>query len=198
MQEIFYEETSLCANASTQKKIYYAYLALAWLFIVLSFVWVFILLYTYDFGKIGEGNVLLNILVIALPFIATIGFSILFLVLRNRHCLDYDYTFVSGSIRISKIIKEVKRRAVCKFEASQIEKIGKVGSRDYNALIDLKNVKLIIATSNKTETDEKNFYYMLVSGIEEKKVLIILECTETFIKTVLKFANRYVLEKDFK
>lgn len=199
MRDSFYEETSVCQNASSQKTIYYIYLSLSFVFIILSAVWIFVILYTVDFGKITEGSWFLNILWIILPLLATIALAILFLFLKNKHCLDFDYTFVSGSVRISKIIKEVKRRLICKFEASQIDKIGRVGSAEYNAISVQKNVRTIIATSNKIAADDRNFFYFLVSGIDEnKKVLLILESTDIFISNVLKYANRYVLEKDFK
>ena len=42
----------------------------------------------------------------------------------------------------------------------------------------------------------KDFYYIVVNTQDGKKLLII-ECTETLIVNILKFANRTVLDEQF-
>lgn len=198
MIDVFCEETAICLNAAAEKKKYYVFKVLSIIFFIISVLLILIVLYTYDFSKISEGSLLVNILFLVLPVLSGISIGILFLIFKNRYCVDYDYTFVSGSIRISKIIKEIKRKNLYKFESSAIEKIGKYGSDSYNGYIKLPNVKVVAATSNKNPAQNKEFFYMVVNGLDQHKIILILECSETFIANVLKFANRYVLEKDYK
>ena len=53
-----------------------------------------------------------------------------------------------------------------------------------------------ILTSNYTPTDGKAFYYMVVNTAGDKKIFV-LECTETFIFNVMKFANKSILDEEF-
>ena len=113
---------------------------------------------------------------------------------KDKFYVDYDYTIISGSIRFSKVIKEIKRKHIVSFEASEIEKIGKYGSELFEKYSRMPDVKTVILTSNITPEEKKEFYYLVVNKDGEKK-MYVLECTETFIVNILKFAKRTVLDE---
>ena len=116
--------------------------------------------------------------------------------IKNKFYVDYDYTFVTGSIRISKVIANVKRRHIISFETSQIEMIGKYDSDTFNKYNSMPGLSKQIFTSNVSPDNGKDFYYIVVNSAS--KYLFVLECTETFIVQILKFAGKSILEKDFK
>lgn len=198
MPDVFYEETAACNDVSKERKKYYTFKTLNIFFIVLTVLWGLIVFFSYDFSVIAQGIVILNIIFLILPFLSGIGFALMFNMLKNKHSLDYDYVFVSGSIRISKVINNVKRKNLYKFETDHIEKIGKFGSESSCRYEKSPNVKTVILTSNNTPADGKTFYYMAVNGVEQKKLLLIFECTNLFIANVMKFTKSYVLEKETK
>ena len=143
-----------------------------------------------------SGNIVLNIIFIAVPFILLLVSGILFGKFKNKFYIDYDYTFVTGSIRVARVIKNIKRKFMIKFEASSIEKIGKYGSNTYNKYENMPGVNKMIFTSNYTATEGKDFYY-IVANVDGDKKLMIFECTELFIVNILKFSNKTVLEEEF-
>lgn len=83
------------------------------------------------------------------------------------------------------------------FDTSHIIQMGKYGSESYEKLEKSPNVKKVILTSNVTPSEGKEFYYLYVT-IDSANKLLIFDCTETFMATVLRYSNRTILEKDFK
>ncbi len=192
MREVFYEESSKIQHVKSAKTKYNAFKVMSIISWILLAIWIYIVIFTFDFGA---GNIIINILFAVLPAASFIASGIVLGRLKNKFYVDYDYTFVTGEVRISKVIKEIKRRPVMKFSTSAIEKLGKYGSETYETYSKMQGVKRIILTSNVSPDDEKDFYYLVVN-LEEKK-LLILECTETFIVNILKFANKSIVEKDY-
>ena len=131
-----------------------------------------------------------------LPVIIFIVLGIVSGLIKNRFYIDYDYTFISGEVRISKVIKEIKRYDVLSFDTKNIEKIGKYDSQTYKKYDNTPGITKKIFTSNTVAEDEKDFFYMVVN--KDGKNLYIFECTEKFITSVLKFSNRNVIEEDYK
>ena len=198
MADVFYEETAVCSNLSSEKRKYYTFKSLSIIFIVLTVIWGLIIISSYDLNSLTTGLWALNVLFLIIPIVSAIGFSIVFNKLKNKCCLDYDYVFVSGSLRISKVINNVKRRNIYNFDTSNIEKIGKFASETYSLYEKMPNVKTVILTSNNQPSEGKNFFYMAVNNVETKKLLLVFECTNVFIRNVMKFTKSYILEKDFK
>lgn len=193
MQEIFYEESANLQNPKPAAVKYNTIRILSILSYVALVLWLIMVLF-YEFGS---GALWLQIIFLLIPT-AMFFLSGFFLGrLKNKFYVEYDYTFVSGSIRFSKVIKNVKRKFIIKFECSEIEKIGKVGSGTFEKYFAMPGVAKNILTSNGSPADNKDFYYIVVNTDEEKK-LFVLECTETFMVNVLKFSNRMVLEEDYK
>lgn len=197
-QELFYEETALHQNDKSEKTKYHIFSILSILFIVILLVYVGLCLGVIDFEKLGLGNVFLNIMIAVLPAIGLLITSGVFFVLKYRYCVDYDYTFVSGSIRVSKVIKNSKRRFLYSFNTDCIEKLGKIGSETFMNYLKFPDLKAVTLSSNKMPSDGKDFYYLVVNNVDKDKLMLIFECTEQFMVNVLKFSNKYIIEKDFK
>ena len=198
MADLFYEETSTYNNQSGERRKYYIFKTLSIFFIVIAVVWGLMFFYLYDISSFSKGNVLINLLLLIIPLLSVVFLAIIFNMLKNKCCLDFDYVFVSGSIRISKVIKGLKRKNLYKFDTFNIEKIGKFGTETSKRYEKNPNVKTVILTANNTPSEGKTFYYMAVNGIDQKKLFLIFECTNLFIANVMKFTKSYVLEKDNK
>ena len=196
--DVFYEETAFCLNVKSEKRKYVVLNVLSISFAIIAFIWLLLIFFGLSVTSITEGNVVLNVLFWLVPIVGNALLAIGFGVLKNRHYVDYDYTFVTGSVRISKVINTSKRKNLYNFDTSSIEKIGKVGSETYCGYENNKMVKKVVATANDNPAENKEFFYFTVNGLEQQKVLLVLECSKTFIAYVMKFTNRYVLEKDFK
>ena len=115
---------------------------------------------------------------------------------KNKLYVDYDYTLVSGSLRISKVINKSKRRGFMNFDISNILQLGKYGSGTYEKISKSPNVKTFILTSNVSASEGKDFFYLHVSHGDGQR-LLVFECTETFMATILRYSNRTILEKDY-
>ncbi len=195
MREIFYEETAEVIEKSKNRKKYnlctfFTYFS-CFLIILLLFVYIF----TLDLSLVFNGLVLLNVILAFLPIISLIATAIFLSRFRNRFNVDYDYIFVTGSITVSKVINNIKRYVVIKFECKQIEKLGKLGSKTFEKYANLPDLKPKILSQNVTAQDGKGFYYMVVNN-KDGKHLLVFECSQTFISNVIRFCNSTILEKE--
>lgn len=196
MIDIYYEESSKVLNAKKNKILYRTFLFLSVFFFLVAAI-IFsasINILPYD----GLKDILLPILVfVVAPILANIGLGVLFLLLRKRFYVEYDYNFTCGTIKISRIIMNSSRKLVRKFDYTNIEKIGKFDSEVFNQYLSMKNIKKFFLSANKEPTKEDNFYYIVQKENKQRNILVI-DCSKMFILNVLKYTTKMVLEKDFK
>lgn len=192
MKEIFYEESAKIQNDKAASTKYYVFKTLSVISYVLMALWIIAVFYAFDWS----GNFLINIIFVLLPLILFFLSGFLLGRFKNKLYVDYDYTFVSGSVRVAKVIKNIKRKFVLKFEASDIEKIGKYDTDTYNKYLSMPGINKMILTSNCTPDENKDFYYIVVN-IDGEKKLLLFECTELFIVNILRYTNKSVLEEEF-
>lgn len=199
MIEVFYEESAKTIDTKSASRKFYIFKILSIISYVLVAVWLCIIFIGFDFRVFNSSAlaIVISLLIHILPLVFFIASGIFLGRFKNRFYVDYDYTFVSGSIRISKVIKNCKRKSLLVFEAKDIETLGKVGSETYEKYENTPGIKPLVLTSNDTPAEGKAFYY-LIAGIDGEKKLLILECTELFMVNILKFTSRSVLEKDYK
>lgn len=193
MQEIFYEESVLTENKGSAKTKYYIIKTISVISYVLAGLWGIVMLFTFPFG---QGNLLFNILFVLIPFALFIASGVISGKFKDKFYVDYDYTFVSGSIRFSKVINNIKRKNILVFDVQSIEKIGRCGSATFDRYSAMPDKKKLILTSNDAPIDGKDFYYMVVNTGGQKFMLII-ECTETFLHNILRFSNRTIFDDEF-
>ncbi len=194
MREVFYEECAKVKDEAKARRKYVLLKSVSIVFYVLAALWTILVFYAYDFG--GEGSLVLKILFVAMPLVYFIFSGIIFGKFKNGARVDYDYTIVSGTVRFSKVMNDVKRKHITSFDCSAIERIGKYGSDTFNRYSAMPNKKLDVLTSNFKTADAESLYYIVanVSGI---KHVFVLECTERFIINILTFVNRTVMEDGF-
>ena len=183
MQEVFCEECSIVQNDSNRSLKY----KLLSIIVINLYIFAFVGLVLAFYG--------FPIYTTLIPAAIFIGLAIYIGIRKNNLYVDYDYTFVTGSVRFSKVINNKKRKSICKFEASDIERIGRYNSETFLLYQSMEKCNYLVLTSNIDDSD-KEFYY-IVANFEGEKHLIVLECTQNFIINVLKFASRSVLEKGF-
>lgn len=195
MREIFYEESSHIQNEKKAKTIFIIFTVLAAISFIMMIFWIFMI----GFVKVDDlkkGNIVVNIIYLFVPSLMFLGLGILSMNFRSKFYVDYDYTFVTGNLRFSKIIRNVKRKNICSFNVEAIEKVGKVDSETFNMYLKMPGIKKKPLTLNVYPSNE-DFFYMVVNT-DKGKDLFILDCKEEFIATVLRYSNRGILEKDYK
>ena len=192
MQDVFYEESATMQNTGAAKTKYYICKTLSIISYVIAITWLIVTLITFPL----EGNVLINILFAAIPFALFLASGILIGKLKDKFYVDYDYTFVTGSVRFSKVIKNVKRKNIIVSDTGNVEKIGRYGSDTFERYVAMPNKKQMVLTSNTETSPGKDFYYMVVNT-NGQKYLFVIECTETFLSNILKFSNRTVFDDEF-
>ena len=193
MQELFYEESARIRDEKSASIKYNIFKTLSIISYVLMCVWIVLAINAY----ILTGVWYIDLIFIAIPLVMFLFTGILLGKVKNKFYIDYDYTFVTGSIRIAKVIKNLKRKFVIKFDTSDIEKLGKYGSELYEKYSLMPGINKLILTSNATPSEDKDFYYIVVNNDGDKK-LLIMECTQIFIINVIKFANKTVLDDEFR
>lgn len=192
MQEIFYEESAKIQEETSAARKYY----IAKVFMVISYVLAVIWgIFCLTFLIIDLKNILLSLIISLIPLALFIVSGIVLGKFKDKFYVDYDYTFVSGSIRFSKVIKNIKRKHIINFDTSDIEKIGLYGSELYEKYSKMPDIKTKILTSNSTPSEGKDFYY-IVANVGGDKYVFIVECSELFIVNILKFTNRTVLDQE--
>lgn len=192
MREVFYEETANIEKYSSARTKYNILSIISLVSFALAIIFAMLVYMFFDWSK---GNVLVSVIVILVILILLIGLGIFVGFLKNKFCVEYDYTFISGEIRVAKVVKNIKRRSLTSFDCSDILKIGVYNSEEYKKIKSDSSIDEKILSSNENAQDNKGFYYILV-GKNGTKTIYIFECTKTFLLNVIRFSNKNVLDKD--
>ena len=191
MQEIFCEESTMIQEEGKFKRRYRLLKTLSIFFFVLAFLW-FLLLFFWKVADFKE-NLIGALVTFLAPLILFITTGVILFKKKDGVYLTFDYTFVSGDVIISKVSMNVKRFKVAKFDTKQIVRIGKYDSEIFNNYYNSPDIKTVILTKNNQPSPNRDFYYVLASLTEGKR-LFVLECSENFIKNILIYTGRKVLE----
>lgn len=188
--DVFYEESSIATTAKKGAKKYKIYSYCSYFFMALAILaLIFIILFVPINGN--PGGLIMSFATVFL----FIGFWFFFNRLRSNTNVSYDYCFVSGELRISKVININKRRLVAKFDAEDIVQIGDVDSPSFDRFYADPTSKNVFCTSNAEAAEGKFFMYILAEYNGKK--LFILECRENLLMNIMKFAKRTVLDHDY-
>ncbi len=193
MQEVFYEESATLIDEEKATKKYNFYnLISKILYVIFTFYAIIVFLF---FGP-EPGFVVFSIILTFLPMIIILVMAIMCGRYKNTLYNVYDYTFVSGSIRVSKVIKDINRKSVIKFDTYNIERIGYFNSATYKKYESITGINKLVLTQNLIPAENKNFYYFVVN-VNAQKNLLVFECTQQFIVNVIKFSKKTILEEEF-
>ncbi len=193
MQDVFYEETATLIDDAKASRRFNIFRIISKVCYILFTIYAIILI--YFFGP-EENNVVFSIIASFAPLVILLVIAIVCGAYKNTLYVEYDYTFISGTIKVSKVIKNFKRRFVIKFDTYNIEKIGYYASPTYEKYQLMPGIVKKILTHNSTPKDDKDLYYIVVN-VNGQKHLLIFECTKQFIINILKFSKKTVLEERF-
>ena len=184
--EAFYEESVVSSNQAKEERKYKILHVLSCIFLFLGIIGVVIGIMYVNI------KMLLLWVLICLPFFV---FAILFRKFKMRYNVSYDYCFVSGELRISKVVGANKRKGLVKIDSESIIQIGDVDNGAYERLAEGKDVEVVICTPNAEPAEDKFFMYILTQN--EGKTLYLLECRELLLMNIMKFAKRTALEREY-
>lgn len=183
--DVFYEESSIAQNAKSGARKYQILNILS-----LIFFWIGIILTLFAF------NIPFNLLVLWFLFVAT--FFVFWFVLRRwkmHYNVSYDYSFVSGELRVSKVVNINRRKLVARFDTEAMIQIGDIDNPSFERFRSDPTVKTVLCTSNLEAKAGKFFMYILAEYNGKK--LFVLECREELLMHIMKFAKRGTLESDY-
>ena len=155
MRETFHEESALMIKKESAKKKYLIIKIIAITCFVLSAAWLFIAFFRMPTDGVNSNNLVLFLLQSFAPTIILFLIGLWLIIIKDKICVDYDYTIVSGSVRIAKVINDVKRKPVIKFSNENIDKIGKLNSETYQNYKKTPNIKEVYLTKNMIPEDGK-------------------------------------------
>ena len=195
--EAFYEESSVDRNAARGKQIYQIVHIVSRVFLVIG---ILLLLFAFLNFPWNATTVEVQGLQLFFGFVGILGLTclltwFLFSKLKTRFNVSYDYCFVGGELRISKVFNVNRRRPVAQIDCNDMIQVGDVDNPSYDRFKADPTVKEVICTPNFEPTDGKFFMYVLANY--NGKTLFVLECRETLLMNIMKFAKRGVLESDY-
>ena len=187
--DVFYEESAIVHNSDKKTRRYNIVTGISLVFLALAILWVFI----------GFGTIRVNELWdwISWGVIALWLFASWFVLrqLKQRINVSYDYIFVSGELRISKVINVNKRKLVARFDCEDMIQFGDIDNPSFERFRNEPTTKTVLCTSNEEPAKGKFFMYILAEYNGRK--LFVLECREELLMNILKFARRNKLESDY-
>ena len=201
MQEVFYEESVSIHNEKSAKFRYTLFTVFGWLCIVsmlFSLLNIWGLFYTPidpDQG-IDVKSVLIGMIPWAIMLVLSIVGAVLFFKKRHSFYLSYDYTFISGELRLSKVFHGRKRKLLYRLSDDKLVKIGRVGSESYKKLKASPDMKEDILTPNEEAAEDKEFYYIQAVTNVGKRILV-LECRQELLATILRYTRKNLLDSEF-
>ena len=184
--DVFYEESSVLHNSAKAEKKYKIVHIISNVFLTIGII---ILLYS-----------LISIPVDLLLFMGLISlqFFVIWFILykwKATFNVSFDYSFVSGELRISKVINVNRRKLIARLDCDDIIQLGDAENPSYDRFASDPTTKRVICTSNVEAAEGKFFMYILANYNGKK--LYLLECREELLMHMLKFLKRTTLESDY-
>lgn len=183
--DVFYEESSIAKNEQKGKTKYKICQIASNVFLAIGIV---LLIFTF---YIPMDALFIWLFVCSWFFVC---WFVLFKI-KNRFNVSYDYTFVSGELRIVKVFNVNKRKLVSKIQAEDIIQLGDVDNTSFDNLRADPNTKMVFCSANDEPTSDKFFMYILAN--DDGKKLYVLECREVLLMHILRFVKRTTLESDY-
>jgi hypothetical protein len=195
--DVFYEESATNQNAKKDARKYKIIHYVSYFFLIVGIIMLVITLFNFPFAGSGETVSSFRM------FYGFIGLQGLFFMLiwfilmklKRRFNASYDYCFVSGELRISKVFNINRRKLMVRIDCEDMIQVGDIDNPSYERFKSDPMTKEIICTPNVEATEGKFFMYVL-ANINGKK-LYVLECRENLLMNIMKFAKRSVLESDY-
>ena len=192
MQEVFYEESVAMHDEKPAKRRYTVFTVTA----VLCIVFAAFSFLNFMFTNIEAEGYVINLVIWGVMFAVMVAGAIFLFIKRHSFFLSYDYTFVSGELRISKVMHNRKRKLLYRISDDKLILIGRVDSSTYKKLKAAPENKEDVLTPNSEAEEGKEFFYIQAATNAGKRILI-LECRQQLISTILHYVRRNILESEF-
>lgn len=202
--DVLYEESAVNANAAKGEKRYKILNLFTWFFGVLALIFAILFviglvsfLMAMSALKAEDRATAIGSLIFYFMMITLFGGPWLACFLMKRKLnVSFDYTFVSGELRISKVFNVNRRKFLYRIDAESIQKMGDADTPSFDRVISDPSVKKIVCTPNAEPSGGKFFLYIVTSESGGRRVYI-LECREELLINILKFVKRGILESDY-
>lgn len=202
--DVLYEESAVNANAAKGEKRYKILNLFTWFFGVLALIFAILFviglvsfLMAMSALKAEDRATAIGSLIFYFMMVTLFGGPWLACFLMKRKInVSFDYTFVSGELRISKVFNVNRRKFLYRIDAESIQKMGDADTPSFDRVISDPSVKKIICTPNAEPSGGKFFLYIVTSESGGRRVYI-LECREELLINILKFVKRGILESDY-
>ncbi|MBQ9729989.1 MAG: hypothetical protein IJV80_04165 [Clostridia bacterium] len=191
--DVLYEESALNQQSNRGRILHKILKLLFCVFISLGGIAAFMTIATIPLGEGATWELFIVALGIFLAFAASA--AITFLVMRRLN-VSFDYTFVSGELRISKVFNVNKRKRIYTLDAKNIIQLGDVDSPSYDFLVSDPTLKRVVCTSNQEPSEGKFFLYIDYAD-EDGRAVYILECREALLINLLRFSKRSAPANDY-
>ena len=188
--DVFYEESATASNSDKKRRKYNILTAISGIFLGLAIFWVVL-----GFNFVINVTELGSWIFWGMIFLWLLAAWFLLRMWKMRINVSYDYVFVSGELRISKVININRRKLVARIDCEEMIQFGDVDNPSFDRFRSDPNVKTVLCTSNDEPAEGKFFMYILAEYNGKK--LFVLECRELLLMNMLKFARRNKLESDY-
>lgn len=202
--DIFYEESAVNQNAKKGERNYKIVNTFYYIFLILTMLTGFGAFFNFPLPLSGDATqealesyefMKMMFGFIVFLFLTFLGVTIILNKLRRRINVSYDYVFVSGELRISKVFNINKRKLVTRLNQEEILQVGDVDSSAFNRLRSDPQTKEVICTPNTVAGEGKFFLYILAA--EGVKRLYVLECREELLLNMMQYLRRDILDRDY-
>ncbi len=197
MRDAFYEESAISKNSASETKKYTVFRIVSYVFFALTGI--SLLLFFYLLPMIlaetsGAGRTF-SIIQWVLPAVTFLASAIVFMRMKFRYNLSFDYTFVEDELRISKVFNGKKRKYLFKMKSDTVLKIGLCERESFERTLAGHPNKPIYLTPNRYEepAEGKMFVYVVHSDPACKNIYI-LECREMLLEHLVQAVGRNKLE----
>ena len=200
--EVLYEENARNQKEKKQSKFYAFVNVIFWILVILA-IWLMMDLIfnllpfkgpdsTDEEYQVAWINFFGQLIFVAL----VVGLALFAYFIKRRINVSYDYTFVSGELRISRVYNVNRRKHVCTIYREEVMQVGDVEGNHFERLTSDPEIKVIIHTPNDVPAEDKFFMYILVKTGAQRQ-LHVLECREELLVNILKFVKRGALEDGY-
>ncbi len=195
--EAFYEESALNRNEAKEKRFYQILHIVSMVFLSIGVVLAVTFLFNFPWIAPTAEDKALQFIFGIVGFLGLLSFLTCFFFskLKKRFNVTYDYCFVGGELRISKVYNINRRKLVARIDCEDMIQIGDIENPSYDRFKADPSINEVVCTPNSEPAEGKFFMYVLASY--NGKTLFLLECRENLLMNIMKFAKRSVLESDY-
>lgn len=196
--DAFYEESAVDHNSAKSARKYRILHVISTICLVIAILLLVVFLFNFPFGSGGGEAVASLRFVFGFCGMQGAMFLLAWFLLRKwklRYNVSYDYCFVSGELRISKVFNVNKRKLIARVDCAEMIQVGDIDNPSYERFKSDPTVKEVVCTPNFEAGEGKFFMYVLAEYNGKK--LFVLECRELLLMNIMKFAKRSVLESDY-